>query len=152
MREVKLPSGATLTVVPAPFAEAKKLFQAVMGEIRAVPVTSGGTDAGDALKNLFAQGFASPVVDAMLQPCLGRCLYNGQKITGETFEPETARQDYVPVCLEVASENVLPFGSALFAAFSQAFAGITSAYQKFMKPTTPSSSTSNSAGAATPVQ
>lgn len=114
MREVVLDSGAILRVNPAPFSEAKALFEAVMAEMRVIPVTYN-SDQISVFKDLFCMGFSSPLVDKRLWTCLARCTYDAEgtganaKITMDAFEPEKNRADYVRVCAEVAEENLRPF-------------------------------------------
>lgn len=120
MREVKLPSGAVLVVNAAPFADSKKLYQAILKEMKVVHVNydkETNLDFANALKDSFCVGFSSTQIEDCLWECLKRCTYNGDKITNDTFEPTTAREDYSDVCLEVTKENVLPFGKSLYAKF-----------------------------------
>jgi hypothetical protein len=65
------------------------------------------------LRDIICAGFSSPGIEAALEPCMKRCLYNGKKIDQDTFEPEETRQDYSAVCLEVALYNILPFTKGL---------------------------------------
>lgn len=125
MREVKLPSGAVLKVAPAPFSDAKKLYQALLREFRDVPV-SGKVDVGEFIKNLICAGISSQAVDACLEPCMRRCLYNGAKINDDTFEPIAARDDYMIVIKEVLQENISPFVKSLYAEFRQLLSTIES--------------------------
>lgn len=119
MREVILPSGAKLGVAPAPFADAKALYQ---GILRAVGATSISTsmEMTSVIKDLFCSAFSSKEIDVLLDACMKRCTYDGTKITEETFEPVSARTDYVKVCTEVALENVLPFFKSLLSEFKTA--------------------------------
>lgn len=117
-REVKLPSGAVLKVQPAPFAQSKTLYQAILSEMRDVTLSTK-LEFSTILKDLFCVGFSSPLIDAALKPCMERCLYNGMKIAEDTFEPVTARDDYMVVCSEVAKENVFPFVKSLYAEFQR---------------------------------
>lgn len=124
MREVQLPSGATLKVSPAPFVDAKNLYQALLRELRDLPLTNM-ENTEDLYKNLFCIGFSSPHIEAYLSKCLARCTYNDgrgsgdRKIDGDTFEPVDCRQDYMKVCVEVAQDNVAPFMSSLLPEFSR---------------------------------
>ncbi len=111
-RKVTLPSGAELDVHVAPFKDAKNLFQVVLKEWTGASLgTFSVVDGGTAM---FAAAFSSPEVEKMLWPCLVRSLYNGAKIVPDTFEPDEARQDFIPVCLEVVQDNILPFTKGLF--------------------------------------
>lgn len=121
-KDIKLPSGATLKVQPAPFAEAKALYQAVLEDLKAVAVGTKN-ELGSALKDVLCVGFSSPKIDAALNACLVRCIYNSGsgdfKIGKDTFEDIKAREDYVTVCMEVAEENLRPFLKGLMQAFAK---------------------------------
>lgn len=123
MREVKLPSGAVLKVAASPFAVSKALYQALLKELRAVPVSSK-TDMASLYKDLFCVGFSSPAIEACLWECFKRCTYDcgkGElKIDEQTFEPVKNRDDYMRVCAEVAQENILPFAKSLYAEYQRA--------------------------------
>lgn len=116
----KLPSGAelNLTTMP-PFADSKALFTAILKNVVSKMNLSGDRDInGEIIKELFCNGLSSPEVDAALQKCMERALYNGQKIVADTFEKEEARQDYIEVCWQVAERNIFPFLKGLFAKLS----------------------------------
>lgn len=117
MKEVTLPSGAILKLNLAPFADAKALYQAVFEEMRGLDIDPD--KAEKLLKDLFCVGLSSKKIEKCLQKCLERVLYNGLKITDELFEDEAARGDYIPMCTEVAKENLLPFMKSLFVGFHQ---------------------------------
>jgi hypothetical protein len=117
MKVVKLPSGAELQITPAPFADAKALYQAMLEELKSIKI-SGETDLEYGLmKDIFCGGFSSPRIEAALAKCLARATYSGTRISDEVFEKVEARQDYIIVCYEVALENVLPFTKSLYAQF-----------------------------------
>lgn len=118
MREVKLPSGSVLKVSPAPFEDAKGLLKAVLAETKSVSLSSE-REIADMLKDLFFVGFSSAYIESQLEKCIGRCLYNGVRISADTFEPHQARQDYLTVCAEVATENLGPFLKGLFAKLTE---------------------------------
>lgn len=118
MREVKLPSKAVLKIGVAPFADSKRLYQALLRELRGVEIKSK-TEVSGVLKDLFCSGFASDAVDKCMKPCLERCTVNDLKIDDDTFEPVERRQDFMPVYMEVAKENVSPFLSSLYAEYKQ---------------------------------
>ena len=120
-REVKLPSGAKLTVQPAPFAEAKELYQCILGELKGIEIHTN-MQMGNVFKDMFCVGFSSPVIEECLWKCFPRCLYNGLKIDKETFENPETWQDYMQVCIEVAKENTSPFLKSLYAEWSNALA------------------------------
>lgn len=119
MRTVTFENGVVLHVAPAPFEDAKALFQALMFEARSIPI-SGQREMGDMMKDLFTIGFSSPLIEEKLKACMSRCMYNGSKIDKDTFEPLEAREHYLAVCAEVAQENISPFLKSLFAKFKEA--------------------------------
>lgn len=145
-REVKLPSGATLKVAPAPFAASKALYQALLKEMKGISV-SGKGELGDLIKNVFCAGFSSPEIEACLWKCMAHSLYdNGKdqrKVDADTFEPVEARQDWTVVCIEVAEENVTPFGKSLMQLYFQYLASAEST-QASRPPMSPSLPISNS--------
>ncbi len=124
MREIDLPSGRKMEVIPAPFTESKKLYQAVAAELLRLQIR-GSDEQWELVKNMLCLVIASPSVEAALAPCLKRCTYQGQKFKEDTFEPVEAREDYLDFCYEVAKENVAPFTKSLFAQFK----GMLSALQ-----------------------
>jgi len=121
MREVKLPSGAVLKIQVSPFSTAKALYQALLRELKTVPITSK-TDMASVYKDLFCLGFSSDEIEARLLECFKRCTYNSGagdlKIDDQTFEPVERRDDYMTVCMEVAKDNVLPFAKSLYAQYA----------------------------------
>src|SRR6185503_11722971 len=129
-REIKMPSGATLKIQAAPFAQAKTLYQAILEETKAIDFKQEG-EVGNLIKTAVMTVFSSRKVEEALWACLPKCLYNsGQgdlKIDKDTFEPLMARGDYVLVCVEVGKENILPFMSGLYAVWSELLGTIESA-------------------------
>lgn len=123
MREVKLPSGAVLKIGAAPFAVAKALYQAVLNELKAIQIDSK-TQVASIYKDLFCVGFSSKEIEACLWECFKKCTYNDGRgdlrIDDQTFEPIERRDDYMQVCMEVAKENILPFGKSLYAEYQKA--------------------------------
>lgn len=125
VREVKLPSGATLKVRVAPFKEAKNLYQVLLRELRAIKIEPG-MEMAALYKDLFCIGFSSPAIEHALLECFSVCTYdagNGElrlrMLDGSVtyFEPVERRDDYMVVCAEVAKENIVPFGKSLYAEF-----------------------------------
>lgn len=141
MREVVLPSGNKLEVSPAPFKDAKRLFQAVGGDFLKINLGEGDAELIDLLKNAICIGVSSPAIEAALEPCLKRCIYKGVKITPDTWEPVEAREDYLDVCVEVARENVGPFTKSLFAQF-KVLSGAVGKVLQSVSPTIPKGSSS----------
>lgn len=122
LREITLPSGRKMEVVPAPFAEAKRLYQAFASEMKKVDLKSMEAMDVNSLKNAICAMVESSAMEAALWPCVIRCTYQGQKITAQTFEPLEAREDFMDIYYEVAQENIAPFLKGLFAQF-QGFLG-----------------------------
>lgn len=121
MREVELPSGAKLRLAPAPFADAKALYQALLVELKGVPM-AGSVAVQESLKMAFCLGYSSPVVEQNFWKCASRCLYNDEKITLDTFEPVERRGDYMKVVGQVIKENVDPFVKSLYADYATVLA------------------------------
>lgn len=119
---IDLPSGAKLKITIAPFVEARALYQAILKELRDIPLSSK-TDMASLYKDLFCAGFSSPEVEKCMWVCFGRAQYcdkRGElKIDAETFEPEETRDDYLTVCMEVAKANTLPFAKSLYAHYKE---------------------------------
>lgn len=116
---IKLPSGAELRITLAPFAASKALYQAVLEEVKFLQLTSSTEVDFSLLKDLICVGFSSRKIEQALEECMKRCLYNGMKITADTFENEDARQDYLQVCFEVGKANIEPFLKALMPKLQQ---------------------------------
>lgn len=121
MREVVLPSGAVLKITVAPFADSKRLCQAVLRQASAIQLADK-LDIAYFLKDVFCLSFSSPEIEAALWECFKRCTYNSgdadAKISSDTFEDVKARDDYMVVCIEVAKDNIFPFMKSLYAQFS----------------------------------
>lgn len=117
--EVTLSSGAKLMLGHTPFTESKALYQALLEQAKEVTIDFNTDLDINLFKDLFIAAATSQKVDACMWVCLKRCLYNGQQITEQTFEPIEARKDYVKVIMEVAQHNVAPFFESLRSAYSQ---------------------------------
>ena len=124
-KEIELPSGAQLKVQPASFADSKSLYQAILEEAKSFSI-GNGTEITSLVKDLFCAGFSSKKVEAALWTCMQRCIYVSErgelKIDKDTFEPIESREDYMPVCIEVAKANILPFVKGLYAEYQRALA------------------------------
>jgi len=118
LKEFILPSGAMLKIQLGSFAESKALYQAFLEEVRHVQMASS-SEVMNVFKDLACVGFSSKKIEAALEQCLKRCLYNDAKIDKNTFEPSENRQDYIPCCVEVARENITPFTKSLFAEYER---------------------------------
>jgi hypothetical protein len=117
--EKTLPSGTVLKIQLASFANAKALFQAVCEELQTLDVAAETELDINLLKNLFCLGLSSKKIEIAMGKCLEKVLYDNVRITEATFEPESARQDYVPTLLEVAQVNLAPFLKNLLPRLSQ---------------------------------
>ena len=119
MKKVTLKSGKELGMNPAPFLDAKALYQAIMIETKGLDFGKDHDSAINIMKELFFTYLSSKQIEAALWECLKRCTYAGHKITPDTFEEVSAREDYVEICFELAKENVLPFLKNLYALFEK---------------------------------
>lgn len=123
-----LPSGAVLILQLSAFAVSARLRKVILGELKQVDVSEVAKIAGgmtpeellakgdlpiDTLKDLLCQLLASDAVEAALWDCMKVCQLQGERITPETFEPEEARADYIPVAWEVTVLNLRPFFKGL---------------------------------------
>ena len=117
---ITLKSGAVLQVTVAPFAVGNKLLKTVARELLAVSIDLDTVNLAElsgkdlnVLKNAILQLLQSDTVESAVQACMERCLYNNSRIVRDTFEPEEARQDYLPVVWEVIKTNLRPFFAGL---------------------------------------
>ena len=116
-KKIILASGKELVITPASFVRAKALYQAVLDEFKSVKIESK-EELGNVMKDMACVAFASKKIESALEECMKSVLYDGKKVNADTFEPVDARADYVPVCFEVAQENISPFLKSLYAQFS----------------------------------
>ena len=100
----------------APFEDSWALVQAIVNALKGVQVELSSLDMKavtgqdfNAVKNALCQLMGSKTLRAAMEQCSKRCLYEGLKITKDTFEPENARGDYLPCALEVIKFNCAPF-------------------------------------------
>jgi hypothetical protein len=119
-QDVKMPSGASLKINVAPFEVSKALYQAILEECKGIAV-GGQTDLHSVYKDLFCIGFSSKKIEACVWACFEKCTYDGTgadlRISKDTFEPLSARDDYMTACMEVTKANVLPFAKSLYAEY-----------------------------------
>jgi hypothetical protein len=124
MKEIDLPSGAKLKITPAPFEEAKTLYQAVLEEAKGVQFSTKD-EMANVYKDLFCVGFSSKKIEAALWACFKTVIYEDKrgplKIDKDTFTPVETRGDYVMVCMLVAKENIDPFVKGLYAEYKTLF-------------------------------
>ncbi len=112
---VKLPSQAELKITPAPFAEAKALYQAILAEAKGTRIDFTTDIDMNFMKDLACLAFSSKSIEDAVMVCMKRALYNGKNINQDTFEPEEAREDYIPAMVEIAKVNIAPFMKSLYA-------------------------------------
>lgn len=151
-KDVTLKSGARLKITLAPFADAKALYQAVLKELKDLKL-GDSQQIESVLKDALCIGFSSKEIDERLEVCLRRVLYNDLKIDEDTFEPEKARGDYLPLIYEVMKANIDPFLKSLYAQWLDglgALRGIIQGLESMKGPIPSSSPTSDSATPATP--
>ena len=95
----KLESGAQIEIQMAEFEKAHRLLQVVTKS--GIPI--------EAMVDL--------IVDEKIQPalwdCMAVCLYNGIKVSRETFESTDTRGDYLVVAKEALVYNLSPFFKGL---------------------------------------
>ena len=120
MNEIVLKSGATLGISIAPFASSSKLLKAIVTELKGVDIELENIDFAklasqdiNTMKNAICQLLASDQLEKAVFECMTKCTYNGSRIVKDTFEPEDARQDYLPCAWEVIKVNLRPFFSGL---------------------------------------
>lgn len=129
-KTVTLPSGASIELRIAPFADSMRLLRVIANEAkgvalgynldlnisdpRAMLAKLAAQDLKlDLIKDALCQIAASEAVAAALDVCMGRCVYNGEAIRKDSFEAESARADYFPAAWEVMKLNLSPFFAGL---------------------------------------
>jgi hypothetical protein len=116
-KEVKLPSGAILSIGLAPFKDGRALYQAVFDEMKFLKLDPSVEIDANFYKDLFCMVTSSKKIEVALWKCMEKSLYNRNRITEDTFEPEGARDDYMTLCYEIAKENIFPFAKSLYAQY-----------------------------------
>lgn len=119
-----LDSGAKLQITLSDFEMCDRLLIAVSKELEGVGINLGiksgnisdfmnmdlDKDAAlNTLKNAILRLASSTIIRPILWECMSRVVYNGQKATPQTFQPEQARGDWPIVAREVLVANLLPF-------------------------------------------
>ena len=102
--EFVAPSGANVTINVASWKDAKVLKKAIEREV--------AINGGLSLPTILMVD-SSDAVDAAIWPCLIRCLYNGEKITENTFDKAEARKDYYDIVVACVKENLSPLAESL---------------------------------------
>ena len=126
MKKIETTTGADIQIAPAPFKDAMELKSVLFKEF---------AKSGVSFDKVQLDDLANTSIDELLKPliqidtskefytaffkCASRCLYNGNKITEDTFEDVTAREDYYLVMLEVLKENLTPFFKGLVSKLPQ---------------------------------
>lgn len=123
---MKLPSGAELRVTLSPFATGRALYQAVCEELKTLKFDPTAQVDVNFRKDVFCTLLSSKAIETCIWDCMKKSLYNNLPITEDTFEPELARQDYIPVLMEVGTVNILPFTKNLSAELSVILAALSS--------------------------
>lgn len=107
MTQITVPSGADVQINIAPWQEAKILKQVFAREAAFALHTYGVT------LSLALIMQSSRELEAQLDKCLARCLYNGQKIVDSTFDTPEARADLIDIQIACLKENLLPLAGSL---------------------------------------
>lgn len=128
-QEIRLPSGSTLSLGIAPFADAKALLRAVTEELRSVPFGRTVDHEGIVAQAILI-ACSSPLIEQCLWKCMAKCVIDDAKITEETFEPEAKRDDWLIVVAAVMRANLNPFTKSLW----QEFVRILEVINGFQKP------------------
>lgn len=79
------------------------------------------SDKLDKLVNIALAVNSNKEVYNALWTCLGRCLYNGEKITKETFEDLDARKQFLPIAFKCIEVNLEPFTDGLVSLWKMLF-------------------------------
>ena len=114
-----LPSGAKLEFQIPSFEISMALFQAVCHELKSVGIDLKGS-ASD-LASMDITGLVGPIlqvagsknVEHLLFECFKSSLYGNARITRATFEPATARGDFLPAAWAVMKGTLAPFFAGL---------------------------------------
>ena len=122
---VKLNSGAELKITPAPFAEARELYQAILAEGTVMNFDPNQEIDVNFFKDVICVGLSSKFIEEKLWSCMRRCRYKGLKIVEDVFEPVAAREDYMEVMFEVTKANITPFTKSLYAQYGHLLKEVT---------------------------
>jgi len=118
---IPLKSAAKLELQMPSFANGTRLYKVLANEIKGIPfdmkITSmealaAAPDLGP-IKGVVLQILGSDAVESVVFDCLAGCLYNGARITRDTFEDERARGDWLPCAWEVIKFTLAPFFGSL---------------------------------------
>ena len=132
MAEVTVSSGAKVVVNIADFDDAMTLKNAIASELAKGKLQLEGLTQGDLdIQNMMSLDMkviepllqvaltidSAPEVNKAIFVCLEKCLYNGEKITKQTFNPEEARADYYEIVIACLKVNLTPFFKGLLSKF-----------------------------------
>lgn len=117
LKEFKLPSGAVLKYNLAPFTDSRDLYQSILKEAQNIGFNFNDDIDINFIKNIICVLLSSKDIERAIWKCFEKALYNGNRITSETFEEEEARQDYFDCMTQIAWANILPFMKGLFAKY-----------------------------------
>lgn len=107
MTEFTAPSGATIKISEAAFVDAARLKRAIWREVGLKDGFDIERDAGDLISQLIRL-LGSEEIDALLWPCMGRCLYNGERVQPGLFDRPGTRQDYYAIVAACLKANLGP--------------------------------------------
>lgn len=112
--EIKLASWGETTQLKDSIEQAliKKGFS--IGDIK---IESLEVEAMGQLLQAIMMVDSDPEVRNSIFKCLARCLYNGERITQDTFEPLEARENYYEIVIACIKENLSPLVKRLFSKF-----------------------------------
>lgn len=134
MTEFTTSNGVDVVINAAPFQDAIDLKDAIFDEIKSAGIDLSGFDLkkvdlnkevnGDLLsmivKSALSVDSSKKVFKAVFK-CLGRCTYNHEKITPNTFEEVEAREVYYEIVIACVKENLAPFIKGLASRLGQIF-------------------------------
>lgn len=116
MDKILLPSGSTLEITLLPFGEAWNVCQVISKVLEKIDfdVKKLFLEFKDPLdlinlKGPFFSLIGNSVIEEQAKICFKKCLYNGLRIDGDTFEKADYRGDFIIVMYFVLSGNISPF-------------------------------------------
>lgn len=118
-KEIILPSGAKLGIALSTFSTSKELSKALLSELKVLKIDGSLELDYNFVKDILCTAIESDKIEQAILKCAERATYNGSRIDEDTFEPEEARQDYIPFLKEVAMLNIAPFMKNLSAELKQ---------------------------------
>lgn len=135
MREIQLESGNTVKIEAASWGDAINLHDKISKTLLSnnidlgnIEIPESSNDKNDlSLVNTFMKAILAVSGDESVRKsifkCLQRCLYNGEKITEQTFENPEARKDYYPVIVACITENISPLLEGVFSGLKPVLQG-----------------------------